>query len=174
MTKTTALILLILLSSSYAHAQRAATATAAPAPIPKDTITYYLVDSESMSIIHGAVVYKVNTETVSEQQWQKMTLGNSRIKTCTPCMVRTYSAHDTLLSIGQQYRWCQVGVHTAFYPDGSVKATGQYKKNTAAKSNPYQYCGVKDGTWTYYDRQGKVSSTELYKDGKLIKADKAK
>jgi hypothetical protein len=136
-----------------------------------DTIVYYLIDSESMSIEKGAVIYKVNSRVVNEKQWKKMTIGISKIKICTPCIVKTYNAKDTLVSIGVQYRRCDIGSYTAFYPDGRVRISGQYKENTTGKWDKASlslYCSKKDGLWTYYTPSGKVKTTELYKDGRLI------
>ena len=137
-----------------------------------DTISYYQIDSESMSIEKGIVLYKVNNKSVSEQQWKKMTIGISKIKICTPCIVKTYSANDYLISIGVQYKKCDVGGYTGYYPDGRVRVTGQYKENPTGKwDRPIlsTYCSKKEGIWTYYTESGKIKELELYTDGKLIK-----
>ena len=135
-----------------------------PSPAPRlDTISYYVVNNESISLSSGGAVYKVNDKIVSERQWKKMTMGASKIKTCTRCVVKTYDSNDTLVSIGLQNKKCTVGSYAEFFPNGKYKVTGQYKNNA---------CGVKDGMWNYYNMSGKITEMELYKDGKLLRKTK--
>jgi antitoxin component YwqK of YwqJK toxin-antitoxin module len=137
-----------------------------------DTINYYDISSESMSFESGQVIYKVNDHTVTQDQWRKMTIGKEKLKTCTPCMVRTYDAHDELVSAAVQYTKCNVGAYTGYYADGKVKVTGRYKENHSGKWDKpalSMYCTKKEGVWTYYNESGKVSQLEQYQDGKLIR-----
>lgn len=87
-------------------------------------------------------------------------------------MVKTYDDNETLLSVGMQYKWCQAGVYTGYYPDGKIKVTGQYKTNTTGKPGKptsSAFCGIKEGIWTSYSQTGEVTKTELYKNGVLVK-----
>lgn len=47
------------------------------------------------------------------------------------------------------------GSWTFYYPQGNVKATGQYNENG------------RDGNWTYYDYSGRLKASEIFKNGKL-------
>ena len=169
--KKLCLLTILLISVIPMYSQKANYAISPSSPKP-DTIIYYKVDSESMSIKGGTTVYKVNDKIVSQQQWSKMTIGNAQMKTCTPCIVKTYDDKDNLLSIGMQYKWCKSGTYTEYYPDGKVKVTGQYKTNalgTSGKPTSATYCGVKEGTWTYYTESGEIAKTELFKNGQPVK-----
>lgn len=48
--------------------------------------------------------------------------------------------------------------YSQYYDDGETELMGGRYKN-----------GRKDGTWTSYDRKGKVASTEEYRNGSRVK-----
>ena len=166
-------LLALMIVSTLAIYSQAQTSAVKPPASAHDTIVYYLIDSESMSLKGNQAVYKVNNQIVSQQQWRRMTIGNGQMKTCTPCMVKTYDAKDNLISIGMQYKWCQSGVYTGYYPNGKIKMTGQYKTNSTGRSDKPSsssaHCGIKEGTWTYYNETGEITKTELYKNGVAVK-----
>jgi antitoxin component YwqK of YwqJK toxin-antitoxin module len=49
-------------------------------------------------------------------------------------------------------------VNTIYYPDGTPKSTSVYNK-----------AGKRDGVSTYYDKDGSISNTEIYKNGYLLR-----
>jgi hypothetical protein len=167
-------IIISLLCSGPASAQAAKAAPAAAYP-PLDTVTYYLIQSESMTLEKGSAEYKVNDRVVSEQEWEKMTIGKEKIKACKPCVVKTYDMNDRPVCMAVQYMKCDVGFYIGYYPDGKVKERGSYKENKTGrwdKAALATYCGQKDGNWATYNEAGNIISSTLWKDGKPVKQEK--
>ena len=50
------------------------------------------------------------------------------------------------------------GKWKGFYENGNINYEGTYSEN-----------GQKEGTWIWYDEKGKVTTTQLYKNGDLVK-----
>lgn len=61
---------------------------------------------------------------------------------------------------------CFIGDYIEFYNNKQVKIKGQY--NIATKC---ELSNIKEGSWFYYDEQGKVTKKETYSNGVIMKVE---
>jgi antitoxin component YwqK of YwqJK toxin-antitoxin module len=52
----------------------------------------------------------------------------------------------------------QTGKWTGYFEDGKKNFEGSYNMS-----------GQKDGTWTWYDETGKITATQVFRNGELVK-----
>jgi len=116
-------------------------------------------------------VYKVNEKVVNKKTYDKYSDVWSNIDTCKPCILKTYDENDKLIYKGIQYTDCRVGFWIEYYADGKAKVIGHFRENETGNWDSAYYKGYcrKDGTWTYYNENGKKLYSEYWKDGDFIK-----
>lgn len=116
-------------------------------------------------------IYKVNGEKVDEDTYEKYHSAWADFESCCPCILQTYDINEVLLSEAVSCTDCLVGFYFEFYENGITKIKGQYKENpTGDWSKIFEkgYCSVKDGVWEYYNEQGEIASTEIWKNGDFV------
>lgn len=85
---------------------------------------------------------------------------------------RNYDNQNHLLFEALKYNECFIGPYSNYWTSGKVKTTGQYLSNSSgnwADLRQRGLCSVMDSTWKNYDENGHLSSTVIYKEGKLVK-----
>jgi antitoxin component YwqK of YwqJK toxin-antitoxin module len=93
------------------------------------------------------------------------------IEICTPCYLKSYDVKNILVSEGEQYQDCTVGIWKEYYPNGRLKIRGQYKRNNTEDWKALykrNLCEQKDGEWIYYHVNGGIIKREMYKDNVLV------
>ena len=144
-----------------------------------DTLIFYNVglaagpgkDCNNFDLTKKTIKYYVDCKEVSQTEYLKFKKGKDNIAICTPCVSKTLNKDGTLESIGVMYTDCRVGFWVEYYSSKKVKVVGYYKENdTGNWDNIWTrgYCSKKNGTWTYYDEDGKITRQEIYKDGTII------
>ncbi len=74
--------------------------------------------------------------------------------------------------IALSYNECHIGIYTAFYPNGTIRSTGQYLSNTTDDRSDLKsrgLCSVQDGEWKDFAPDGTLTKTYIYENGKVIK-----
>ena len=149
------------------HSQPADTSNIYP---QLDTMETYDVTLSEVTGPNGAHYY-VNDEEVHRKTYDRYKALWDNIEKCTPCFLKSYDENHVLMRGSVQYTDCSVGLYIEYYPDGATKLIGHFKQNAThdwhnlAKRH---YCTIKDGQWTYYDKNGRVIKLESYKEGKLV------
>lgn len=144
-----------------------------------DTIIYYGVhlasgpgkDCNNFDLKKKKIKYYVNCKKVTEKKFLIYKNANTQIIKCKPCVLMTLSENGIIERVGVHYTDCRVGYWIEYYPNNKVKIIGHYKENDTGnweKISDRGYCSKKDGIWTYYDENGKITKTEKYADGKQI------
>jgi hypothetical protein len=96
----------------------------------------------------------------------------SNMNKCTPCYLKVYDTDNDLVRGGVYYKNFGVGAYVEYYPGGTIKTAGQFKQNLSGNWDDLRARGYyfkKEGRWTYYDTEGKITKVENYEDGNLIK-----
>jgi antitoxin component YwqK of YwqJK toxin-antitoxin module len=129
---------------------------------------FYSVTTETVSE-NGNVVYKAGGKKVDKLTYDKYHDSHKSMMKCKPCILETFDGNNTLSSRAVKYLDCPVGYWINYYPDGKIKTIGHYRENESDVWDPLWNAGycMKHGTWTEYDKNGKVISTELYDFGNL-------
>ena len=126
-------------------------------------------NNQSYSLPPG---YYVNRVMVSEEVYHHLDSLLDNIHKCTPCVLKVYDTSNNLVKQGVYYKNCGVGAFVEYYPGGAIKTIGQFKQDSSANWDDLHdrgYCAVREGQWTHYDTEGKITKVENYEDGKLIK-----
>lgn len=139
-----------------------------------DTLIYYQV---KLRTVPGRtkgddVLYFVNDSLVSRATYSKYSASLENMKKCTPCYLKTLDIDDHVIREGLQYTDCSIGSWKEYYGDGTIKRTGEFRKNlTDSWNNLSQrgYCSVPDGEWNYFSEKGEFLYSETWKEGKFIK-----
>jgi len=135
-----------------------------------DTLKTYSVRLES-SFSNGVQVYKVNGVETGKHSYEQFKKQQNNIKICTPCYLMSYNEKNILISEGEQYQDCIVGVWKEYYPNGRVKVQGQCKRNNTADWKSLWdrlLCSRKEGEWIYYNLNGGILKREMYNDNELV------
>jgi antitoxin component YwqK of YwqJK toxin-antitoxin module len=120
-----------------------------------------LATAQTFQVFKGDTINRRNLAGKQEGVWRKyykndtlaseMFYRNGRHEG----VFRTFSEKGVLQSeVKFRPGYTETGDAKLFYEDGTVKAKGKYMNR------------LKDSTWTYYDQQGKLSSTEYFIKGK--------
>jgi antitoxin component YwqK of YwqJK toxin-antitoxin module len=126
-------------------------------------------NNQSYSLPPG---YYVNRIKVSEEVYHHLDSLLNNLNKCTPCFLKVYDTDNNLVWESEHYKNCGVGPFVEYYPGGSIKITGQFKQNLSGNWDDIsakEYRSKREGKWTYYDTEGKITKVENYEDGKLIK-----
>ena len=96
---------------------------------------------------------------------------------------KSYFENSTQIEWVKRYKKNQLeGLTETYYPTGILKSSYPYSKNVVygtvyeyhnqsgqnVKATGRMYKNLKLDTWRYYDKQGKLTKTEIYKKGKLM------
>lgn len=136
-----------------------------------ETKKFYSVGLSS-NTINGRGTYEVNGKKVAQSTYEKYMSTWENMKTCCPCILKTYDEKDVLIKEAVSCTDCGVGVFTEFYPNGKVKLSGRYKENPTGNWDDLWkrgFCNVRDGKWTYFNENGDTLYAEYWQDGKFIK-----
>lgn len=116
--------------------------------------------------------YWVNNKLVDKDTYDKYNKAWDNINLCRPCYLITYDKNDKLIREGVQYTDCRIGIWIEYYSSGEVKLIGHYKENNTGDWIDLwdrSYCSIKNGTWVYYDKYGRIIKSERYINGELSK-----
>jgi len=120
--------------------------------------------------------FKLNDKEVDEKTYRKYTQYSDNINKCRPCILLSYDTSNNLLYKSIAYGDCRVGYWIEYYPNGKVKVIGHYKENASGNWENISdkgYCR-EDGFWTYFNKNGIITHSETWKEGKLVKKLKRK
>jgi antitoxin component YwqK of YwqJK toxin-antitoxin module len=134
-----------------------------------DTLRSYDVFLEERQTPFGTA-YICNGNEVTKKKYVEFKRFWNAAGACKPCLLYTYDDKDQLKYVAYQYQDCLCGSYKEYYPEGSLKVEGQFKKiqsDNFENLNPRNQCNVRDGIWTYYFENGVTEKTETYVDGKL-------
>jgi antitoxin component YwqK of YwqJK toxin-antitoxin module len=145
-----------------------------------DTLIFYnvslasgpAIDCNNFNFKIKQIKYFVDCKEVSEAVYLKYKNANDKIDKCTPCYAKTLDTNGRIINAGVKYTDCAVGIWIEYYINGKIKVIGHYKENNTGKwKNIWDkgYCSKKHGIWKYYDTNGQLINTELYKNGNLMK-----
>jgi len=131
---------------------------------------FYSVGTSS-STSGGKTTYKVNNRIVPKDKYDKYHNAWKNMKSCCPCILKSYDVNDVLQSEAVSCTDCGVGYYKEFYPNGKLKLKGQFKENhTNNWKDIYKrgYCSVLDGKWLYYNNKGQINYIEIWDNGNFI------
>lgn len=134
-----------------------------------DTLRSYDVFLEERQTPFG-IAYICNGNEVTKKKYLEFKRFWNAAGACKPCLLYTYDDKDQLKYVAYQYQDCLCGAYEEYYPEGTLKLEGQFKKIQSGNYenlNIRNQCNVRDGIWTYYFENGVVEKTETYIDGKL-------
>lgn len=155
---------------AYSTSVRSASIKIAQAP-SYDTIKFYAVSTYSETK-NGRTKYQVDGRPASKKKYDKYANNFEEFKNCKPCYMRTYSKDGTLLSEGDQYTDCAVGKWKEYYSSGKVKVEGQCKTDSTGlwdENSSGNWCGIREGKWTYYGKNGSIDSVVNYVNNVRVK-----
>lgn len=137
-----------------------------------DTVKWYSASSESWEDNKGREKYKVNGVLVNKETYDKYTITSDQIYACHPCYVKTVTTNEKLLFEGDQVTDCPVGYWKEYYDNGSVKVEGHYKPDSTGVydlKKSADWCAIRHGKWTYYNKNGSVDSVVNYMENVRVK-----
>ena len=137
-----------------------------------ETKTFYAVRQLRGGTPNGNGRFEVNGRRISKSTYDKYLLGWENMKTCCPCILRTYNEYDVLLQEAVSCTDCRVGSFKEFYPNGIVKWSGQYKENPTGNWDGIcnrGYCSIRVGQWIHFNEKGDTLYSEFWKDGQFVK-----
>lgn len=141
-----------------------------------DSVATYDVNLSDYMTTTGRV-YLANGQVISKEKSDFYKESWKKSQNCQPCEVYTYNAKDELKHVVIQYEGCLLGPFKEYYPDGKIKAEGNFKSNS---SNDYSnlrlrgLCSVREGLWNYYNESGKLQTIETYENGSLVNKEEVK
>jgi len=138
-------------------------------------LKHYTVSGSSM-ISADTSWFMINEKSVDSNTYKKFTQPVDNVDKCRPCILLGYDTSENLILKRVSYGDCTVGYWIEYYPNGKVKVIGHFKENMSSNwDNLFNrgYCR-QDGVWNYYNKKGQITSSELWKDGKLLKSNKKK
>ena len=121
---------------------------------------------------NGKSNYEANGNKISESTYHKYKATWENMKTCCPCILKSYDESDILLREEVACTDCGVGWFKTYFKNGKVKLSGSYKENhTGDWTDIWNrgYCSVPDGQWTYFSENGDTLYLEFWENGKFIK-----
>lgn len=136
-----------------------------------ETKKFYSV-SLSSQITKSKSIYKVNGKKVSKSTYNKYKSTWINMKTCCPCILKSYDENDVLISEAVSCTDCKVGWFKSYWANGNLKLTAYYKENPTGNWNDIWkrgYCSVRNGKWTYYDVNGNTLYSEFWENGVFVK-----
>lgn len=158
---------LLCLLPLVAHA--ADSSSIATRPYTIDTICVYMVHSESIAMVKGSPTYMIDDQPVSAEQWDRVAIGIQQLNNCKPCVVKTFDLNGRLLSVGRQYKRCNIGPFESYYTSGRLREKGFYLEYSPGKPGAKDPCtGLKDGAWTSFAEDGHILSIQNWTAGKLL------
>jgi len=80
--------------------------------------------------------------------------------------VKKYHCNGKVQSEYNWYAYGYVGKYKEYHPNGQLAVDGQYTEKPPGVNT---FIARKTGTWTYYDDKGKVTKTEKWENGRLLK-----
>lgn len=89
--------------------------------------------------------------------------------TAEPLPVKRYHCNGKIQS---EYNWWMfgyTGIYKEYHANGKISVSGQFTEKPA---NVTVFMARKTGDWVHYDEKGKVTKTEKWENGRLIKAPK--
>lgn len=98
--------------------------------------------------------------------------ASKKLNNCCPCLIQYYDQKKKLILEDVICGECNVGISKTYYPNGKLKESGQYKTSqsvTFTEIFEEGNCSVKEGNWLYFNPQGELLYTELWKDGEFVK-----
>lgn len=130
----------------------------------------YAISSSSMTSADSSW-FKINDNIVDSNTYKKFTQFSDNANKCKPCILLSFDTSENLLFKRVSYGDCSVGYWIEYFPSGKVKVIGHFKENASGNwDNLFDrgYCR-QDGVWTYYNKRGLITSSEIWKNGKLVR-----
>jgi len=130
----------------------------------------YAISSSAMRSADSSW-FKINDKNVDSNTYKKFTQFSENANKCKPCILLSFDTSENLLFKRISYGDCTVGYWIEYYPNRKVKVVGHFKENASGNwDNLFDrgYCR-QDGVWTYYNNKGLITSSEIWKDGRLVK-----
>lgn len=90
------------------------------------------------------------------------------IEACTPCWLQRTDSTGHVSAEYASYTDCPAGKYREYYPSGQLKTSGLYQENSTDDWTPGKTCGVKTGTWTYYNKDGTIHYDETWSKGRFL------
>jgi len=142
-----------------------------------DTIRWYnLILAEGTS--NGKKVYTANEVIVDSARYAYLykQWGRNVIRKCRPCYLLELDEKDKTIMEGKFYLNMPIGIYRDYYKNGKLKSSGNYKNVYPLTHNDFKMgmpcigkCTVKEGEWKYFNDKGKLTKTEKFKEGQLVK-----
>jgi antitoxin component YwqK of YwqJK toxin-antitoxin module len=111
--------------------------------------------------------YTIDNKQTNKAHYNRINQQSMTIDDCKPCWLRYLDEAGKLLQEGFSYSDCALGERIEYYSSGKIKVSRFYKTNNTNDWVNFP-CSVADGSWTYYDENGKIERIEIYKDGNKI------
>jgi len=119
-----------------------------------------------------APIFFANCNEITKEQFDSLKKTKKNFRKCKPCVLNHINDSGVTVLKAVQFQDCYIGDYLEYYENGQLKIKGKYKKNYTGKWRKIwkgRPCAIKEGEWVYYDKTGKESKREFYKNNILVK-----